>query len=238
MGICVLIWDVLKSYGSSLTHSSVDRNSAGAISPSGTAWKVPLHTVHPRHTICVEVFVNQSTLILTYLLTYSMVQSHSWEAKWFAASVRHLSLSWASPIQSIYPHPTSWRSILILSTHPRLGLPSGPKYTHTGLNAAALLWRRNARLLYRINHLPGDEQQFRLVFPQSVRVFRVFSSFLELKLLLETFYTDLDVFGVFGTWAPGLLRLNFGHYLRDRIWHILTYSMEPSPSWEANWFCN
>ena len=40
-------------------------------------------------------------------------------------SVRHLSLSWASPIQSTYPHPTSWRSILILSTHRRLGLPSG-----------------------------------------------------------------------------------------------------------------
>ena len=39
-------------------------------------------------------------------------------------SVRHLSLSWASPIQSIYPHPT-WRSILILSPHLRLGLPSG-----------------------------------------------------------------------------------------------------------------
>ena len=37
-------------------------------------------------------------------------------------SVRHPSLSWASPIQSIYPHPTSWRSILILSTHLRLGL--------------------------------------------------------------------------------------------------------------------
>ena len=40
-------------------------------------------------------------------------------------SVRHLSLSRASPIQSTYPHPTSWRSILILSTHLRLGLPSG-----------------------------------------------------------------------------------------------------------------
>ena len=40
-------------------------------------------------------------------------------------SVRHLSLSWASPIQSTYPHPTSWRSIPILSTHLRLGLPSG-----------------------------------------------------------------------------------------------------------------
>ena len=40
-------------------------------------------------------------------------------------SARQLSLSWASPIQSTYPHPTSWRSILILSTHLRLGLPSG-----------------------------------------------------------------------------------------------------------------
>ena len=40
-------------------------------------------------------------------------------------TVRHLSLSWASPIQSIYPHPTFWRSILILSTHLRLGFPSG-----------------------------------------------------------------------------------------------------------------
>ena len=38
-------------------------------------------------------------------------------------SVRHLSLSWASPIQSTCPHPTSWRSILILSTHLRLGPP-------------------------------------------------------------------------------------------------------------------
>ena len=40
-------------------------------------------------------------------------------------TVRHLSLSWDSPIQSIYPHPTSCRSILILSTHLRQGLPSG-----------------------------------------------------------------------------------------------------------------
>ena len=38
-------------------------------------------------------------------------------------SLHHLSLSWASPIQSIYPHSTSWRSILILSTHLCLGLP-------------------------------------------------------------------------------------------------------------------
>ena len=40
-------------------------------------------------------------------------------------SVRHLSVTWASPNQSIYPHPTSWKFILILSTYRCLGLPSG-----------------------------------------------------------------------------------------------------------------
>ena len=46
--------------------------------------------------------------------------------------VRHLSLSWASPIQSTCPHPTSWRSIVILSTHLRLGPPvvSFPPVSH------------------------------------------------------------------------------------------------------------
>ena len=40
-------------------------------------------------------------------------------------SARHLSITWASSIQSVPPHPTSWISILILSSHLRLGLPSG-----------------------------------------------------------------------------------------------------------------
>ena len=40
-------------------------------------------------------------------------------------SARHLSLSPASSIQSIPPHYPSWRSILILSSHLRPGLPSG-----------------------------------------------------------------------------------------------------------------
>jgi hypothetical protein len=40
-------------------------------------------------------------------------------------SARHETLSWASPIQSSNPHRTSWRSILTLPSHLRLGLPSG-----------------------------------------------------------------------------------------------------------------
>ena len=72
-----------------------------------------------------------------------MVQSPSWEANWSAASQEIPHISWNPkvhyrthkhpppvsildhPIQSIYTHPTSWRSVLILSAHLRLGLPSG-----------------------------------------------------------------------------------------------------------------
>jgi len=40
-------------------------------------------------------------------------------------SARRLSLSWARSIQSIPPYPISWTSISIISSHLRLGLPSG-----------------------------------------------------------------------------------------------------------------
>ena len=84
-----------------------------------------------------------STYLLTYLLTYSMEHRPSWEANCFAASeeIPHIlwnpkvhyrihkypypSLFWVSSIQSIPPHPTSWRSILKLSCHLRQSLPSG-----------------------------------------------------------------------------------------------------------------
>jgi hypothetical protein len=82
-------------------------------------------------------------LTLTYLLIYSMQQSRSWETNEFSTSqeiptsygtrrfitvftsARHLFLSWVRSIQLIHPVPTSWRSILILSSHVRLGLPNG-----------------------------------------------------------------------------------------------------------------
>ena len=71
----------------------------------------------------------------SYLLTYSMEQSPSvfqlvkkfpafCGTRWFITaftSVHQLSLSWANSIQSIPSHPTSWRSILMLSSHLRLG---------------------------------------------------------------------------------------------------------------------
>ena len=46
-------------------------------------------------------------------------------------SARHLSLSWANSMESPKLPPTSWRSILILSSHLRLGLPNGWTYEYT-----------------------------------------------------------------------------------------------------------
>ena len=91
---------------------------------------------HILHRICLISY------LLTYLLTpwsrvlldkltgSSIVQKFPafyGTRKFITAftSARHLSLSWASSIQSIPTHPTSWSSILILSSHLRLGLPSG-----------------------------------------------------------------------------------------------------------------
>ena len=85
----------------------------------------------------------RSQLYITYLLTHSMEHIPSWEANQFSASqeiptfcgtlrfitaftsARHLSLSTAGSIQSMPPPTTSWRSILILSSHLHLGLSSG-----------------------------------------------------------------------------------------------------------------
>ena len=72
-------------------------------------------------------------------------------------SVRHMSLSWANPIQSTYPHPTSWRSILILSTHLRLGLPSSsfPPVSPPRPSSPPLLQKESDLINYLFIYLGG-----------------------------------------------------------------------------------
>jgi len=68
-------------------------------------------------------------------------------------SARHLSLSWANSIQSPIPPPTSWTSILILSSHLRLGLPIGlfPSGFHTRTLCTPLL--SPIRATYPTHHI-------------------------------------------------------------------------------------
>ena len=80
--------------------------------------------------LCIYLLTPWCRVLLEKLTGLQLVKKFpafhgTWRFITALTSVRHLSLSWASPIQSIYPHPTSWRSSLILSTHLRLGLPSG-----------------------------------------------------------------------------------------------------------------
>jgi hypothetical protein len=93
-----------------------------------------------NHVSC-RFHIKFMSLLYTYLLIYNMEQSPSWEANRFSASQEnprillnpkvhyHIrnsppSLAWASSIQSMPPHHTSWKSILILSSHLSQGLPS------------------------------------------------------------------------------------------------------------------
>ena len=102
-----------------------------------------LLTSHLYVSIYFNGWKHVAVYLLTYLLTYlitpwcrvllekltglQLVKKFPESRRFITAltSVRQLSLFWASQIQSIYPHSTSWRSILILSTHLRLGFPSG-----------------------------------------------------------------------------------------------------------------
>ena len=106
-------------------------------------WSLYFRSISKRLHWRLIMNVKQLAKLLTYLLTYSEVQSPSWEANWFAASQEIPRISrnpkvhyrthkrpppvsiLGQPNHSIYPHPTSCRSVLILSTLLRLGLPSG-----------------------------------------------------------------------------------------------------------------
>ena len=77
-------------------------------------------------------------------------------------SIHHLSLSWANPIQSIYPHPTPWRSILILSTHLRLGLSSGR--LPSGFPTKTLY----TPLLIHTRHMPSPSHSSRFYHPHNI----------------------------------------------------------------------
>jgi hypothetical protein len=75
---------------------------------------------------------------------------------------RHLSLSWASSIQSMPPHTTPWRSILILSSHLRLGLQRGR------LPSGILTKILYAPLFPHTCHMPLPSHSSRFDYPNNI----------------------------------------------------------------------
>jgi len=70
----------------------------------------------------IHTYTMQGRVLLEKLTGSQLVKKFpafygTWRFITTFTSARHLSLSWASSIQSIPPHPTSWRSFLILSSH-------------------------------------------------------------------------------------------------------------------------
>ena len=85
---------------------------------------------HASLLMCVTYLFHRAESFLKNLISFQLVKKFPafYGTRRFITAVisaRHLSLSWASSIQSISLHHTSWRSSLILSCHLRLGLPSG-----------------------------------------------------------------------------------------------------------------
>ena len=127
--VCRIVrrWNVPKTSAISGSQRTGRANSGHSVSSSFTSSSSPDGHYRYHHvyllTPCCRVLLEK----LTGLQLIQKFSAFHGTRRFITAltSVRQLSLSWASPIQSIYTHPTSWRSILILSAHPRLGLPSG-----------------------------------------------------------------------------------------------------------------
>jgi len=93
-------------------------------------WICPLHTYGSIASVYFHYLLTPWSRVLLEKLTGSQLvkkfPAFYGTRRFITAftSARHLPLSWGKPIQSIPSHPTSWRSILILSYHICLGLPS------------------------------------------------------------------------------------------------------------------
>jgi hypothetical protein len=94
---------------------------------------VDMQCVRVRVFVCVCAHAQALTpwsIVLFEKLTGSQLVKKfpafygTWRFNTALTSACHFSLSWARSIQSMHPHPTSYRSILIFSSHLHLGLHS------------------------------------------------------------------------------------------------------------------
>jgi hypothetical protein len=163
----------------------------------------------------------RSLLLHTYLLTYLLTPwsrvllekltglqlvkkfpAFCGTRMFFAAftSSRHLSLSWASSIQSIPPHPTSRRFILILFSHLRLGIPNcilrfprqNSVYVSPLLHTIYMPSPSHSSRFYHPNHIVLDCTLFVLVL---LLYYSIFSDLFQTKQICQKCSCHLRILG-------------------------------------------
>ena len=130
-----------------------------ATSTCNTFLTVQLALTNIRHLCWKTFYIYLLTYFLNYLINYSIEQSPSWEANRFSASqeirriygtrrfitvvtsTRQFSLSWASSIQSVPPHPTYKFHVTFSLLKLQQNISPGPRRT---------IWLfRNMKRFYR-----------------------------------------------------------------------------------------
>ena len=161
-------------------------------------------------------------------------------------SARRLSLSWASSVHSMPPHPTSRRSILILSSHRHLGLPSG-------LFPSGFPPRTCIHLFCLPYVLHAPPTKFFLVWlPEQYWVSSTDHFCIILPYLLTYLFTYSLTYLLIYLPTYNLLTYSLSYLLTYLLTHLVTYSVtylftflltyllthfiQQSPSWEANRF--
>ena len=150
----------------------------------------------PWSTVLLEKLINCQLLMKfpTFYGTRRFISAFT--------SARHLSLSWASSIQSTTPHHTSWRSILILSFHLRLGPPKwslsfrfphqNPVYASPLPHTRYMLRPSHSSRFYHANHVGCGIQSLSSSLC-SFLYSPVTSSLLAPNIFLNTLFSNLSL---------------------------------------------
>jgi hypothetical protein len=116
----------------------------------------------------------------------------------------HLSLSWARPIQSTLPEPSPKRSVLILSTYLRLGLPSGFSTSGFPTNNICISLFPHSGYMFRPPHWL-DYSNYNLRRVQIKKHYAAFSTLQSLHLFLVQISSSAPCSQILSAYVPPLV---------------------------------
>jgi len=141
-------------------------------------WKIRFFRCLIFHLRCLK---RPSMQKHTYLLTYSMLQSPSWEANWFAASqeipcisrnpkVHYRTHKRPPPVHILGQHnPTHMTTSYLLEIHPNIIHPSTPRSPHsTPSRRFPHQDRTHPPLLTHTRHMPSQSHSFRFYHSHNI----------------------------------------------------------------------